>query len=201
MMPLPNYIYERMNEQVLWTLIDYSRRTGKNIHEQGKILITVLSKYSTKHILKFENIYWEFMQKTNDADLWAAAYVLNDGCDETEFLHFRNWLILQGQTTFKKVLSDPEVLVDYINFENYQPLNFPDLEKGLAKLIQNKIGKMYEMPNYKSFELSGDFWITDMEIVDKVPLLCQKMGWGNTVPEGEWKSDHDKSGYAATSRR
>ena len=200
-MSLPNYIYERMNEQVLWTLIDYSRQNSKSIYEQGNTLISVLSKYSTKHILKFENIYWRFMQKSNEADLWAAAYVLNDGCNETDFLHFRNWLLFQGQTTFKNVLQDPEVLVNYINFEDYQPLNFPNLEMGLAKLIRKKVGEIYESPNYKSFEVLGDLWKTDMEIVDKVPLLCQKMGWGNTVPQGDWKSDHNKSGYPATSKR
>jgi hypothetical protein len=190
-----------MNEQVLWTLIDFSRQNGKSVHQQGKSLTDLLSKYSTKHLLKFENIYWGFMQKSNDADLWAAAYVLNDGCSELDFLHFRNWLLLQGQTTFKKVLQDPETLVEYINFDDYQPLNFPALESNIEYLIQKKIGKMYEMPDFKIFELFGDKCKTDMEIVDRVPLLCQKMGWGNAVPEGEWKSDHNKLGYAATSKR
>jgi hypothetical protein len=200
-MSLPNYIYERMNEQVLWTLVDFSRQNRDTIYEQGNLLISLLQKYSTKHLLKFENIYWGFMQKSNDADLWAAAYVLNDGCDELSFLHFRNWLLLQGQMTFKKALEDPETLVNYINFENYQSLNFPDLEVSLANLIHKKIGDMYEIPDFKSFELSGELWKTDMDIVDKVPLLCQKMGWGNKVPQGEWKSDPNKSGYAATSKR
>lgn len=200
-MSLPNYIYQRMNEQVLWTLIDFSRQNSKNIHEQGTLLTNLLSKYSTKYLLKFENIYWGFMQKSNEADLWAAAYVLNDGCSELDFLHFRNWLLLQGQTTFKKVLQDPETLVDFINFDNYQPLNFPALETNLANLVQTKLGEMYEIPDFKKFELFGDKWKTDMEIVDRVPLLCQKMGWGNTVPTGEWKSDHNKLGYATTSRK
>lgn len=200
-MSLPNYIYERMNEQVLWTLIDFSRHNSKNIHNQSKVLISLLSKYSLKHLLKFENIYWGFMQKSNDADLWAAAYVLNDGCSQLDFLHFRNWLLFQGQIAFKKVLEDPEVLVDYINFDDYQPLNFIDLETSLTHLIQKKIGGMYKIPNFEAFELSGDLWKTDIEIVDKVPLLCQKMGWGNTVPKGEWKSDSSGFNFAATSQK
>ena len=47
-----------------------------------------------------------FMQKSYLSSLWAAAYILMDGCSDDTFDYFRGWLIAQGKETFEKVLDD-----------------------------------------------------------------------------------------------
>jgi hypothetical protein len=69
-------------------------------------------------------------------------------------------------------------------------IQYPDLENRIAELIAIKSNRPIEIRfSEANFELNGDFWDNDLEVVDKVPALCKKMGWGNQVPRGEWKTD------------
>ena len=61
--------------------------------------------------------------------------------------------------------------------------------------VKNTIGepvaiKLTPITGPKGWLADGsDVALIDLEVVDKVPALCRKMGWGNQVPRGEWKTD------------
>lgn len=189
-MAFPKNIYYKMNEQILWMLVEQTQRENGNIYKQSQILIELLSKWSLPLILKFEKIYWDLMRRSYDADLWAAAYVLNDGCSQDNFLHFRNWLLLQGQATFRRTVEDPETITEWLDLPIKHLIQYPDLQNRIGELIAIKSNRPVEIRfSEADFELSGDFWDNDLEVLDKVPALCRKMGWGNQVPTGEWKTD------------
>lgn len=189
-MAFPKELYRKMNEQILWMLIEATQGKKSHVNSQSQLLIELLSKWSIPHILKFEKIYWSLLQRSFDADLWAAAYVVNDGCSQEEFLHFRNWLLLQGQFKFRKTVEDPEFLLEWLSLPMLHPIHYPDLENRIAELIAIKTRKPIELRYSEAdFELSGYYWESDMEVIDKVPALCNKMGWGNQVPQGDWKTD------------
>ena len=181
-----------MNEQNLWKLVQDAKEAKPTAYQQTQYLTRVISSYSAQSILSLKNIYWKLLKSSFTADLWAAAYVLNNGCSEQNFLYFRNWLILQGQSTFKKAIQDPECLIDYLNLPLKEPLQEPDLHHKIALLLTYKTDEDLSLIDYKDEEgsLQGEFWKNDSDIIDKVPLLCQMMGWGNEVPMGEWVSDN-----------
>lgn len=179
-----------MNEQILWMLIQQTRVERSNTYKQSQLLIEILSEWSLPLILKFEKIYWDLMRRSFDADLWAAAYVLNDGCTQEDFLNFRNWLLLQGQATFRRTVEDPESIADWGDLPIQSLIHYPDLQNKIAELIAIKSNRPIETRySEENFELIGDFWENDLDVVDKVPALCKKMGWGNQVPKGDWKTD------------
>ena len=45
-------------------------------------------------------------------DLWAAAYLINGGCSDDGFDHFRGWLIAHGRDVVARVVRDPDSLAD-----------------------------------------------------------------------------------------
>lgn len=190
-----------MNEQILWMLVKHSQELNHNAFQQSQLLIDLLSEWSITNIYKFENLYWKLMQRSYDADLWAAAYVINDGCSQADFLNFRSWLLLQGQATFRKTVQDPEYLVEWLNLPLQNPILYPDFHNKIAELIAYKTHQPISYRfSEKDFELQGEFWENDLDIVDKVPVLCQIMGWGNQVPTGEWKTDDLPQYNSAASR-
>ena len=163
---------------------------NNNAYQQSQLLIDLLSEWSITNIYKFENIYWKLMRSSFDADLWAAAYVINDSCSQEEFLNFRSWLLLQGQATFRKTVQDPEYITEWLNLPIQTPIQYPDLHNKISELIAFKTNQSISHRfSEKGFELHGEFWQNDLEIVDKVPVLCQIMGWGNQISKGEWKTD------------
>lgn len=188
-----------MNEQILWMLIQHTEMEKANPYKQCQLLIDLLSEWSVPNILKFEKIYWNLMRRSFDADLWAAVYVLNDGASQKEFLHVRNWLLLQGQAIFRKTIEDPESIVEWLTVPIEVPIYYPDLENKIAELIAKKSNEPVLMRySENDFELSGENWTNDFDVMDKVPLLCQKMGWGNEVFYGDWKTD-DRPRYNSAS--
>lgn len=200
-MAFPKKVYQRMNEQILWMLVKHSQELNNNAFQQSQLLIDLLSEWSITNIYKFENIYWKLMRRSYDADLWAAAYVINDGCSQEEFLNFRSWLLLQGQAIFRKTVQDPEYIVEWLNLPIQNPTQYPDLHNRIAELIAFKTNQPVSYRfSEKGFELNGEYWQNDLEIVDKVPLLCQIMGWGNQIPKGEWKTDDVPQYHSAASR-
>lgn len=43
-------------------------------------------------------------------DLWAAAYLINGGCSDEGFDHFRGWLIAQGREIVSRAVREPDSL-------------------------------------------------------------------------------------------
>jgi hypothetical protein len=190
----PKKIHQKMNEQILWILIEQTQVEKSSVYKQSQLLMELLSEWSVPLILKFEKAYWALIQRSYDADLWAAAYVLNDGCSQEEFLNFRNWLLLQGQSTFRKTVEDPESITEWLDLPMQNFIQYPDLHNKIIELIAIKSKQPIEIRHTEeNFELSGDYWENDLEVVDKVPALCKKMGWGNKVPKGNWKTDDTPS--------
>jgi len=58
------------------------------------------------------------VDKAYIAELWDVAFILASGwgCSDDGFEYFRAWLIGQGKDVYEKALSDPESLVDVVEF-------------------------------------------------------------------------------------
>ncbi len=50
------------------------------------------------------------MAASGKEDLWAAAYLINGGCDDDGFDAFRGWLIANGRDVLAKAVREPDSL-------------------------------------------------------------------------------------------
>jgi hypothetical protein len=75
-------------------------------------MVTLLSERDTSEIVGFAQPLSDLFAASYQADLWAAAYVINGGASDDGFEYFRGWLITQGQAVFDQALADPDSLAD-----------------------------------------------------------------------------------------
>ncbi|MEV4349344.1 DUF4240 domain-containing protein [Actinoplanes sp. NPDC049596] len=52
------------------------------------------------------------MVASGTADLWAAAYLINGGCDDEGFDSFRGWLIAHGRDAVANTVKSPDSLAN-----------------------------------------------------------------------------------------
>jgi hypothetical protein len=52
------------------------------------------------------------MVASGKEDLWAAAYLINGGCSDDGFDHFRGWLIANGRDVLAGAVREPDSLAD-----------------------------------------------------------------------------------------
>jgi hypothetical protein len=65
-------------------------------------------------IVQFHRIWRDYFLSAYCEDLWAAAYLLNEGCSSDGFIDFRHWLIGQGEAVYHAALKDPDALLDVV---------------------------------------------------------------------------------------
>jgi uncharacterized protein DUF4240 len=52
------------------------------------------------------------MAASGQEDLWAAAYMINGGCSDEGFDHFRGWLIANGREVLARAVREPDSLAE-----------------------------------------------------------------------------------------
>ena len=108
-----------MDVEQFWKLIEKTHQISQGApRKQANLLIDELAKLSETEILSYQSILYDLMDKAYIAELWDVAYIMASGwgCSDDGFEYFRAWLIGQGQAVFEKALSDPESLVDVVEF-------------------------------------------------------------------------------------
>ncbi|KAB2861374.1 MAG: DUF4240 domain-containing protein [Anaerolineae bacterium] len=104
-----------MDEIRFWQLIDEVRESGT---DSVQTLIAKLSQLPPEEILAYQKHFYDVMDASYTSTLWAAAYIIAGGCSDDSFSDFRAWLIMQGQTTFWRVVADPEVLAELVESDD-----------------------------------------------------------------------------------
>ena len=172
-MNFPNYMFRRMNEQIVWQLIEHIKMQGEDTVQQTEQLIIALSEWSVDHIFVFQKIYFNLLRKSHTTDLWAGAAILNQTHTEEEFLFFKNWLIFQGQVAYKGVLNDSEYLIELLKQTPnylYQNTTLHLVTLGALKLKDKTAALNLALP---ILELDGKKAETEEELIDVLPKLCQ----------------------------
>jgi Protein of unknown function (DUF4240) len=98
-----------------WTLIDQARRqvtAEAGGDEVASRTSTLLAAYPRADIVAAQQVIWDLMAASYRNPLWAAAYLVNDGCSDDGFDYFRGWLITQGRAAFEQAVANPEALAD-----------------------------------------------------------------------------------------
>lgn len=136
---------QMMAEGRFWLLIDRSRSmvdltkvpNGDAFQEQQiEHLSDLLSALSPEEIVGFDIRSTYLSVRAYRWDLWDAAYWAHGGCGDDGFADFRDNLISLGQEAYKRVMSNPDDLADFINR--------PDVPYMLSEGFGYTAGKVYQ---------------------------------------------------------
>jgi hypothetical protein len=104
-------VQARVDEAEFWQLTAATRRdAGNDTGRQSELLQDRLSKLSPKAIVEFARIRRRLDQQAFTWDLWAAAYVIEDGCSDDCFRDFRAYVISLGRGPYEQALRNPDSL-------------------------------------------------------------------------------------------
>ncbi|MBX7222986.1 MAG: DUF4240 domain-containing protein [Blastocatellia bacterium] len=168
-----------MKPDQFWKLMDKARRqSGHNSTEHIEILKDSLEKLDEADIRGFDQLVRMLLRDSYQADLWAAAYIINGGCAEEGFARFRAWLIGQGEKAFSTGVEKPDSLSRWVEDGNVE---MEGLEGVAVEAYERKTGKtdFYDSTmECQSPHLIGslDTWQTNGEVdIKKLKKLVPKL--------------------------
>lgn len=100
-----------MNIDRFWRLVEDTYEVDSDDHLEA--LQDELIQLPPDDIIDFEQHLHRLLAKAYTAELWGAAYIINEGCSDDGFDYFRAWLIAQGRIVYESALSDPDSLADF----------------------------------------------------------------------------------------
>lgn len=169
---------EFMSEDQFWELIELSK--ADDPQDQLDNLTKLLSDLTVDEIFGFDYQLDKHLEGSYNSELWAAAYIVCDGCSDDSFDYFRAWLISKGRDVYENALSSPDSLLEV--FESMGENDFPENEEILYAALdayEELTGKedFYEVLD--SFD--DDFQILEIELnwdeddPKSLELLCPKL--------------------------
>jgi Protein of unknown function (DUF4240) len=118
-------------QQGFWQLTSDTRtEADDDTGRQSSLLEERLRKLPPDQIVDFARIRHRLDERAYTWDLWAAAFVIEDGCSDDCFRDFRAYLISLGREPYDAALRDPDSLApvvqdaetgDWENADNVAP--------------------------------------------------------------------------------
>ena len=125
-----------------WKLIDKTREAANgNARKQSDLLTDELVKLPAEEIISFQTIFYALKDNAYIGNLWDAATVIMDGCSDSGFEEFREWLVGRGKEAYENAIKDPETLVDVLEASE---IVFPTLLGPAMDAYEKATGK--DMP-------------------------------------------------------
>ncbi len=180
-----------LDETACWKLIeDAKAEAGGAIERQARLLVNALARSSIADIVAFGEWFDQFLSNAYRRELWAAAYVICDGCSDDGFMDFRMWLIGQGKKVYDDALRDPETLLDRIevrndNYGTYGDFSLGGIDSVVSDAYERKTGEpmpLFAGP-YSPPKLTGEQW-DEHTVYKKYPRLTAKFHPSHTAPSG-----------------
>jgi hypothetical protein len=114
-----------MNPQQFWKIVELVKtEAGDDVDARPRVLQKHLMALEPAAIQGFQIAYEALQLQANSWSLWGAAYIMNGGCSDDGFIYFRDWLISEGEQTYKTAVANPDSLValtrrDYFELEAF----------------------------------------------------------------------------------
>lgn len=160
-----------MDYDIFWEVIGLPGEDG--VTAQIESITTRLERFKATAIKTFDKYLQDLHRSTYRDDIWALAFLLNDGCSDDSFEAFRCWLILQGREAFETTLSDPnafDVSVFSTHFEGALPL----LDASLLA-YESRTGKTMARKSLTVENLS-DVQLSEEDFADLLPSVAARLG-------------------------
>jgi Protein of unknown function (DUF4240) len=171
-----------MNQNDFWRLLDATRGQP----ERADVLAQGLTQLNEQDIVQFRIIYDDLINVANKVDLWAAAHLINGGCTEDEFYHFREGLLELGQKIFEAAVADPDSLVSVVK-PGQKLMGSQGLESSAAMAWVAKTGAEFEEAFFEAVDAAdasstrddadeGEWWNFNKreELEHRLPRLAEK---------------------------
>ncbi|MEM8795338.1 MAG: DUF4240 domain-containing protein, partial [Pseudomonadota bacterium] len=95
-----------MDDEVFWEIIGSPDENGTA--QQIDEMADRLARFKPAAIKAFDIYLQDLNSRAYRSDVWALAYLLNEGSSDDDFADFRCWLILQGKDVFEDALRAPD---------------------------------------------------------------------------------------------
>lgn len=141
-----------MDIDQFWQLIEESRkaidptRKDGNLERQCREIAALLSSLPLHEIVSFRDHFQDRMIAAYDYSLWAAAYLIGQGCSDDGFMDFRSWLISMGRDAYEQALEDPDSLADVVRRPGIESIFFEEFPSVPDQVYEQRAGQ--EMPDY-----------------------------------------------------
>ncbi|NGZ86388.1 DUF4240 domain-containing protein [Duganella sp. SAP-35] len=110
-----------MDEKKFWRIVDAVRAdAGDDFESRPLVLQKHLALFEPEEIQRFQQRYEALLLEANSWSLWGAAWLMNGGCSDDGFKYFRDWLISEGEETFKAALAKPDFLASLPRREYFE---------------------------------------------------------------------------------
>lgn len=94
-----------------WNLIAAARSSrGNDRDSRVEALREQLCELSPRELQSFQHHYDALIAQAHRWDLRGAAHIMNGGCSDAGFRHFKDWLISEGESVYYAALANPESL-------------------------------------------------------------------------------------------
>lgn len=167
-----------MTIATFWELIAKTKLASDgDIERQIDLLAHEFAAYPPDEIIQANTLLMKYHLLAYTNELWAAAYIVQDGCSDDMFMDFRHWLIAQGETIFQAALHDPETLGDVIGVPVDREVFCRGQQFGGvaedAYLLRTEGLTMPLRESGFSPALTGNDW-TDADLRRMYPKLCAR---------------------------
>ncbi|NVD97580.1 DUF4240 domain-containing protein [Massilia sp. BJB1822] len=161
-----------MNEQQFWKIVgEVKDEAALDVNARPAALERRLMALQPQAIQRFQVRYEALLLEANRWDLWGAAYLMNGGCSDDGFKYFRDWLISEGEKSFKAALKNPDSLATFARRD------FFDLESfGYAALKAYAAKGAGELDRDFKVEFAapaGEEWV-EADLPKLLPMLAAK---------------------------
>jgi hypothetical protein len=171
----------RMTELEFWGIVEKVKGEDGD-KEHSHRLSRLLESETPERVLAFMRHFHFFESKAENESLWmAASLVTRRHCSEDCFLYFRRWLISRGQSTYERVLKNPDSLSDEIGDAQDMEVQFELFAYPPSKLYEAKTGgdpyaALARMNALPSMSLGQRYSKTDAEMAIFLPRLWARFG-------------------------
>ena len=161
-----------INEQKFWQLIETVKtEAGTNLESRPTVLQNHLASLDPEEIQGFQQRYETLLLEANSWSLWGAAYLMNGGCSDDGFKYFRDWLISEGEKTFKDAVVSPDSLASIARREYFELESFG--YAALQAYAAKKAGELERDFKVEYAVTAGVEW-TESDLPRLFPALAAK---------------------------
>lgn len=102
-----------MRTEEFWAVIQRATADRPGTPAQvAKLAVAELAARDPEQVVAWGRHLDKVMAASFREDLWAAAYLINGGCSDEGFEHFRGWLIAHGRDVVARAVREPDSLAD-----------------------------------------------------------------------------------------
>ncbi|GAA0812491.1 DUF4240 domain-containing protein [Spirilliplanes yamanashiensis] len=101
-----------MRTEEFWAIVDRARAGASQPAVVAQRAVDELAARDPGEIVAWGRHLDKVMAASYAEDLWAAAYLINGGCSDDDYDHFRGWLVAHGRDVFARAVRQPDSLAD-----------------------------------------------------------------------------------------